>query len=354
MTESSLEAFLAQTFDGVSRLVVRHVRTQSFRWWGLVELLLCLLLCFCMIPLLIVMVVLGEGDGDLFLDAPTPDRLHHDWHEIEFLAIGPGDQVLGRVQQRIVQQQDGHRLLSAILAAADRQGLIVVESLRAQSSEVLHTWYGGRPLLASPILPDSEQLAGRLEQAGCTIGRGEDFVRVICPAPGGNRLVLAIKSLALLLPAAILPSARRAVRTGFAELSGSGPPAWILEVRADRITAGWRQGGQDFDRMELDAARLIGCAYSRVLGYGNDADVSGPHLRIATTQGFAELQPPAKLGRLLCDWLTRESLELRTARPDLVRSELAFGSTRCPHCGTPCELQENACPHCGGSAKDLS
>lgn len=74
------------------------------------------------------------------------------------------------------------------------------------------------------------------------------------------------------------------------------------------------EGDVVYQQQRVAGHRSLGFAWSLVLSYGDKAEISGPHLRVALVDGFATLDVPKELAPDVRDLLTRASLDWRVSR----------------------------------------
>ena len=67
MDHATLRDVLGSPMDGVCRILLRHERRSRFRWMGLVEISVGLVLCVCLIPILLIAALTGS---DIDIDPP--------------------------------------------------------------------------------------------------------------------------------------------------------------------------------------------------------------------------------------------------------------------------------------------
>jgi hypothetical protein len=293
----------------------------------------------------------GEGAGEDGLEFLSFSRLFRHWHDLHFTAVNAQGDVLAATNTRLVDQVEGDALLAAILSAADRQGVMVVESIGQQTATPVHLWYGGRPLLAPASLATADRIFTQLQGHGCTVAQDEVSTQLHFESPprAKPQLVIQLISLVVGFPLLLSVSYRRALRSAWHELRGRGQPVWSLRVQADEVVSRHEQGDVVYQQQRVAGHRILGFAWSLVLSYGNKAEISGPHLRVALVDGFATLDVPKELAPDVRDLLTRASLDWRARHPELGLPHGDAPATRCPYCGALYIFTPGAgCPSCGG------
>lgn len=353
MAQPTLNDLLQQPIDGATRLIVHHERIATFRWLGVLEMVLIVgAFCCCIVPVMIVLTILsGGGNWDSDTELFRWNRLFHHWHDLIFTAFDGNGQVIASRRVRLLTEQQGDPLLASIIQAADRQGVIVIETIGAKAAAATHLWYGGRPLLAEPGLPTGDRTAQRLESLDCVLSYSDEetTLRYQSPPTPTGMLVLKVAGLGLVFPLLLVKDLREMFSVALAELQGKGPPVFHLRVRVDEVAARREQGDKLLGEQRIAGHRIVGFAWSRELTYGDQAEIVGPHLRVALIDGIEQLHVPSDLGAVLRDFLTRETLDHRARRPELGLTHGDPPATRCPYCGALYIFEPGTgCPSCGG------
>lgn len=351
-----LRDVLAHLPPGTTRLVLRHERRARFRWLSLLELTLKLgfvvVLCACLLIVALAAAVLSEGDADLGGLDPVSIlrvRFYHRWHELVLVALAADGSVLAEAAHAPADEREGRAAAASVLAAADRDGLVVVETLGGAVAETLEAWYGGQPLLAHPEVRDAARSADALRRAGYEVRAGDDRVQVV--KPEGRRSALwAFFRLGVelvLMPLLFWQAAyRHGVRETWRDLSGVAPGRWVLSVGRDgRLATHRERAGEVEPGVDLDGRDLLGIAWSATLAYDPDVTRREPSLRLVGRDQTHVLREglPAAEGRALRDFTLATALESWAGIPSTTTRP-----TRCPYCGNLYVFSPGTgCPSCG-------
>lgn len=344
------------------QLELRHVRRQRFRWLVLLELpfkLLALIVAATCLFLMWLVALLADGHGGPDLDSGDGGvggglldvRAFDRWHELVLVVQGEGGAALSETAYAPGDAARGHAALAAVLAAADRHGLVVRETLADGVGEPLEVWFGGQPLLAHPEVRDAERaerlLAGHevavvREEGGAlrVVQRG----RAVGRLRAGVAFVLALAVSPLLLVSAAF---RRTLRETWLDLRGVPPEAYGVALEpAGFLTVERRRGERREVVTRLDARDLLGIAYSASLGYDRDVTRQPAALRLLTRDAAHRLEfalPHEAAGHALRDLLLARAVELWEGIP-----ATTLRPTRCPYCGRLYPFApETVCPSCG-------
>jgi hypothetical protein len=342
--------------QGVARVVLEHHRGERFRPMAILEFSLGLLCLLCLLPLIILLMLFSESD----LEIPTVrGRFYRRWHELRLHLLDPSGRSLGGTTLVPSSADDGLAAVAAILAAAEREQVVVQETLTGQLNETLETWYGGRPLLAHPELVNEEQSAAVLTQYGVKVSREPDALMLIDeaePLSTGQRVLGWLMALVLVpfVPLLLLMvQGRRALRLGWMDLRGGPPTRRVVSVRAEAIRTYKEKGPERWDEVVIDGRDLLGITFSPSLGYDRDVTRQPSALRLLGRQGSSTVSLPRaeQTGRAMRDVLVGATLRLREARPELGLLGTGPHPTRCPFCAARYLMAPAArCPSCGAHA----
>ncbi len=323
--KAALDALLTRPLEGAARLVLSHRRRRSFRWLSLLELPVKLVfLIFLLFGLMVASIILwvsGEGDRNDGADegSALPGlsvRFFDYWHELALLALDQDGATLEEISVAPPSAAEANGIVASVLAAADRQGLVVVETLGVKMSETLEVWYGGQPLMSHPTLRDAETAAALLRESGFQLRDASDFVELITHAPRRSRPVaLLLLSLALAASPALawFRSFRRALGNLWMDLRGVDPQRRILQLnREGRLRLRDKRGSREEQLLLLDGRELIGIGFSATLGYDRDVTRRPAALRLVTQNETHTLPYDLKpqVGRALRDWLLVKAIAL--------------------------------------------
>ncbi len=191
--QASFVEVIGAHVEGVSRLVLRHERARTFRPWGLLELSLKVMGAIVMFPFWIYLLVVGLGSGgegeggDTGASRPAAPKqkrrkfpvssLWNYHHDVVVEVVGPQKEVLAQARARPRSEDEGRGLVGSALRLAQAHRLTVVEAVGLEGttgpapSEIAQVWYGGRPLMAPPLVRDAAGVEEALR------GHGFEFVR---------------------------------------------------------------------------------------------------------------------------------------------------------------------------------
>lgn len=355
----SMTSILGQPVEGTCRVLLRHERHRRFRWMGLIEAALALVLCVCLIPILLLAAILG---ADLDVELPSfSGRLWHYWHELVLVQLDADGAELARARHTPDSRQAGERITAAVLAAAERQGLVVVETIGGTVSEIAEVWYGGQPLLSHPERRDLALLSRRLTDAGLTLTVEAKRATVSHPLPTLGRIASLLVLLLLVLPLTLalfwLPRWRVLIGELWQNVRGEAPGRREVVVTAEAICARSVRGERVWGESRVDGDELLGITFSPTLSYTGEVRRSPATLRCIGREHTLTMPMTIaeEAGGLLRDWMVAAALQLRAEQPE---SGLAGGGprpTRCPYCGTLYIFQPGIpCPSCGGWPEQLS
>lgn len=350
-----LTEILGGSFEGAHRIALRHVRRSRFRWLVLVELVLFCAAFLCLLPVAVVAaVVLGVDE------LPIPElkgRFFYHWHEVEVEVLGADGARLHRVAFTPGGSEEGQAAVAAVLAAADANGLVVIETIRAGAVTPVEVWFGGQPLLAHPEARHEERAAGLLALGGLEVEDGGDVVTVTRGEAPTGRLVAWVRLL-LLWPFAVWTARGRAdLAEAWLDARGVGPGREVVEVRADGLAARRLRDDRPTWEQVVDGGDLLGLTYSATLGYDRDVGVRPPSLRLVGRNHTAALplRVAGQSGEALRDFLVGTTLRLRAQRPELGLATAEARPTRCPYCGTMHVIAVGQrCPSCGAYAGNVA
>jgi hypothetical protein len=350
---------LGRPTQGVARMILRHQRRTRFRWFAFVELFFGVLLVLCVLPLLIVLMVLG-GDDASFEFPDILGRFHEHWHELSLSLLTREGQVLTTVVHSPSTVEEGDGLVAAVLSAAAREGVVVVEVLAASegdAGEIVEVWYGGRPLLSRPDFRAEEHAAAVLRQAGLNVELGRDEVTVAQDDERPSKVVVALLFLFLLVPLSpillFFQAGRAALRDAWDDLRGASPPKRVISVRAESLGVHIQRGNRRWGEHFVDGSSLLGLTFSPTLGFDKKVMRHEASLRLVGDRTTVKLRVSraAECGAALRDLLVAASLRLRQAKPELGLIGPGPRPTRCPFCTGLYDMQPGSqCPYCGAPA----
>jgi len=358
MDGPSLSDVLLRPMTGVTRVELEHVRNEQFRPMAILEYALGVTCLLCALPLLVLLFLFSDTD----LELPSiRTRFYRRWHELRVTLRNAEGQPLTGVAFVPPDPATGKSMVAAILAAATREQVVVIESITCGGQrEIAETWYGGRPLLAHPEEVDEARASHVLAEHDVTVERNPDNVLVYEEARPVSRAqrvfgsLLFVACLPLLLLLAYSPDGRRKLRHAWADVRGKGPPMrTVVEVRAECIRAYHARGEERWDDEVIDGAELLGITFSPSLGFDADVTRSPASLRLIGRRQTATLplKRAMKAERALRDLLVAATLRLRSANPSLGLAALGASTTRCPFCGASYEMRSGSrCPSCGAHA----
>lgn len=342
----------------VARLSLEHWRCQRFRPIAILEYAVGFLCVLCLLPLIVIAVLFTESD----LELPNiKTRFYRRWHELRLILLDARGQVVSFVDHVPANAEEGHAVLASVLAAADRERLVVVESIVAGAvREVAEVWYGGRPLLAHPDELSEERAAAVLQQHGVEVRRGAGEVEIIETAPpigSGARVLAWILLPLVLIVSPVLfwtPNGRRALRHGWADLLGrGGRPRVVVSVRAESVATRHERDGERWDEQVVDGRELFGITVSPTLGYDEAVTRSPASLRLVLRRGVSALplRRAEQAQQALRDLVVSATLRLRAERPELGLLGPGPVPTRCPFCAALYLMEPGSrCPSCGAHA----
>lgn len=350
---------LGRPMGGVARIAVRHERRSEFRWMGVLEVILLVFLFVCIVPLALLAMLLGGNapDGDIDLDGHRGrDRFTRYWHELVLTVYGADGRPLAELKHVPKARDEGDAIVAAILSAAAREGVVVVETIGTQ--EVVEVWYGGRALLTHPDHLDVPGAIAALARSTIAVEDHAGTITLRRGAPVRSKLVASaiLGLLALFFPLLLFKGSQKAWRLARWDTRGVAPGEHVMVVHPDRIEYRFKRNGEVFDESIVDLRHLLGISYSATLGYEGDCARRPPHLRLIGKHATTELPftLPEADGAAMRDVLVGGLLHVRTLNPTLDLPGLHIGATRCPFCGTLYELQPGIrCPSCGAWAGSL-
>ena len=349
---------LGRPMPGVARIVLEHWRCERFRPIAILEYSLGFACLLCVLPLLILAALFTETDLAL---PNVKSRFYHRWHQLRLQLVDAQGQVVASVDHIPASAEQGYAVVSSVLEAASREGIVVVEVIvNGAIRQVAEVWYGGRPLLAHPEEANEERAALLLRQHGIDVrsdGEALYIVEKSRPISGGQR-VLGWLLLPLVMPfvpvLALSEKGRRALRHSWADLrAGGSQTSQVVCVRAESITTYRERRDEKWDEQIIDGAELLGVTFSPALGYDTDVTPSPATLRLIGRRQSATL-PLSRAGeaeRALRDLLVGATLRLRRARPELGLLGTGPHPTRCPFCAALYVMEPSSrCPSCGAFA----
>ena len=351
---AGLSDHLARPMHGVARVVVAHEAKRRFRWLVLLELSLFCLGCMILLPV-VALAAVGGGNLDNF---DTPDfkgRWHHWWREIAVRFVGPTGEVLAETRASPDTREEADAIVAAVLDAAHRQGVVVVETLFTVGStggETRHVYYGGRPLLMSPEIRAESAAAEVLTLAGFLVEPTQELVRVRHALPQTHRFIawgLLLFLNCLLVPLLVTASGRRWVGDLWADAQGAPPAERVFLIRAESLEVVTRRGAEVRDRQLIDGASLLTVVHGASLSWTRVVRRAPPQLTVVTRSGERTLDVPHEsAGPALRDLVLGSTLRLRAERPELGLIGGAPRPTKCPYCTQLYLLALGArCPSCG-------
>jgi hypothetical protein len=355
----SMTSILGRPIEGICRILLRHERRRRFRWMGVVEIILGLILCICLIPILLIAALSGS---DMDIELPSfSGRLWHRWHELVLVMLDASGETLATARQAPESQEEGERITAAVLAAADRQGVMVLETIGESVAEIVEVWYGGQPLLSHPERRDVAVLSHRLRGAGLDVTEEPARMVLSQPLPTMGRVASAVVLVVLYLPLTLLlfwsPRWRVALQEMVMNARGESPGRREVVVTAEAITGRSVRGERVWGETRVDGYELLGLTFSPTLSYSGEIRRSPATLR-CIGQHHTITMPmsvdPAQ-GSVLRDWLVATSLQLRAEKPELGLAGDGPRPTRCPYCATLYIFKPGVpCPSCGGWPEQLS
>jgi hypothetical protein len=358
---AKLNDLLTQPHQDVVRLRLRHERMRKFRWLVILELLVAIPVFCCVIPLM-VLALFSDGDGDLFIELPALSGRRYDtWHALVLELLDREGKVTQELRHRPTSQAEGEDLVAAVLAAADRHGLVVVEAIGGELASVAELWFGGQPLLAHPERLDRPQLGARLEAAGFAIDEAPDRVLLKRSYAGHGRLAALLLLVLAYVPLTLLLFWHRPWRHSLAncwdDVLGR-PDGWCeVEIGATRMDVRRKRGARVFQELRVDGFDLLGITFSPTLGYDADVRHHGATLRCVGRMRTVRMDIPAapQEGRALRDYLVATVLALRAEKPELGLSGAGSRPTRCPWCSALYVFSPGQnCPSCSGWPEELA
>jgi len=352
----SFADLLARPMGEVARVVLRHERRTSFRWVGLVELSLSLLVCVCALPILVVLFVLsgevpmGEGgDDDPGFVERALRRLHSHHHDLALSFYGSGGEALADTRHTPRSQVEGEAILCALLRLARTQGVVVVELLAP--AEIACVFYGGAPVLALPEGLEPQKDRARLDAAGFETELIDEGLRITQEGEPRSRFgaFLLLCLLLALLPIVLLTRGGREVLADvWADFKGL-PAEEVVLTLGSTLRYERRRGGRVRDSREYPLSSLLAVRYGPELGY--DREVSRREARLSLWEHDRGRPLPLKLGS--GGWPLRNLLVAAAIEAQSEEAGVA-SAMRCPYCATQYELSAHArCPRCGAWAGDL-
>jgi len=353
---AGLSDVLSRPMDGVARVVITHEAHREFRWLVLLELALCFIGCLILLPC-IALAIFGGGNLDL---ADLPDfrgRFHNWWQEIAVRVLDPRGRVLAEVRSRPEDREASQAIVAAVLGAARREGVVVVEAIQpfgVATAETRHVWYGGQPLLASPGVRAEQAAASVLAQHGLSVERGPDSVTVSYGLERPSRFFSWLLLLFIACPLGpallIVPSGRRWLFELWADATGVEPPRVVYTIRPESLSVRTVRGGEERDAQVIDGGALLGVAFGPSLSWDRRRmSRAEATLEVVSTHRCAALQiPRPDLGPALRDLITAATIRMRAERPELGLLGAERRPTRCPYCSQLYVLEAGArCPSCG-------
>ncbi len=340
---SDLRTLLEDLPQGTVRIEVQHHLRRRFRWLFLLEVLLSLLTCLCLVPLVLLLAVAAEDTPDFDLERLWGRRWHR-WHGVEVVFQARGATELGRVHLDPLDEEAGDGVLAAVLQAANQAGLVVVETL---ASEVLATFFGGRPALASPVAVDAGAAARTLTGSGAVVTRSAEGLEVSLSDRRRNRFAAGLGVVVGLPLTGWTRAGRAGLAQGLLDALGTPPGALMIAVDSDALRV--RRVRGDTESWALTAARSewLGVVWGPTLGYAPVVRRRA-QLRVVTRAGTVRLDPGRDpgLGPPLRDLLWAAAAGLEPGSEDR--------ASHCPFCGTLYPFVPGCrCPSCGAPPVDL-
>jgi hypothetical protein len=348
---------LGTPLRGATRIVLRHERRSEFRWMGVLETVLIVFFFFCVLPILLVLMLLSGGNNDFELDADrNQDRFTRWWHEIVLTLYGADGRPIAELKHVPRTRAEGESIVASVLAAASREGVVVVETLG--SREVAEVWYGGRALLTHPDHLDVAGAIETLKRSAIDVEDRDGVITLRRKAPVRSPLVgwAIITALVVLFPLLLFKGPKTAFRIARWDTQGVPPGEHTMVLRPDRIEYRVTRRGITLDEQVVDLRHLLAVSYSPTYGYGGRCERFPPHLRLVGRHATTELPftLPEADGAAMRDVLVGGLLHVRTQNPTTELPGLHIGATRCPFCGTLYELGPGVrCPSCGAWAGSL-
>lgn len=352
----TLAEVLGRPMHGVARVVLEHHRREQFRWIVILELILLVFFMICLLPLILLVAIFSDS----YVEMPSIGARFYDrWHEVRLILLDRSGQVLSSVGHVPGGEEAGHGVVQAILSAAQREQVVVIETIAGGVSETIEVWYGGRPLLAHPDEVNEEQAASVLERLGFVIRRENDALLiedVVPPFKTWQRVLGAVLFIVLspiLIVALLTERGRKAVRESWDNVRGVPPGTHVIAVRAECIETFHLRKGERRDHDVIDGRELLGLTYSPTLGFDKDVTRRNSTLRIIGRRHTRTLRitRAGQSAHALRDLLVAATLRLRQARPELGLSGDGPHPTRCPFCSALYLMDPGTrCPSCGAHA----
>lgn len=351
-------SLLARSMDGVARVVLRHRRRDTFRWLGVAELTVGLVLCVCAIPVWIALFFASAGDvGSVGEDSSQPGwfermsrRLHSWHHDLVLTVYGPDQQLLAEAVHTPKSPDEGDAILCAIVAMAQTQGAVVVEIL--DPLEMVAAYHGGRPLLALPEAFDPTVDRAQLAHAGFESEDHDDGMtlrRSDEPRSHGAALLLFFLLLLFLPFFVVTADGRDTLREAWRDMRRVPPACTTLRFYPDRVHFEVRRGDDIRESFQQDLRALLAVRFGASLGYDRQVTRRGSELSLIEAAGI----------RRLPLYLEREGLALRNllvfaATRAQHGHQRGATQTRCPYCAAVYLVADHSrCPSCGAFPGDL-
>ena len=121
------------SLDNAVRIVIQHKEATTFRWLGLIEVVLMLVVFCCVIlPAGFVVVILTRGSalsGATDIDLPRLNRFTYRWHDVHVRTVDAQGEILFKTVARYTDHNDAEFYVSSVLEAAKRHALTAVETI---------------------------------------------------------------------------------------------------------------------------------------------------------------------------------------------------------------------------------
>lgn len=358
MQALGLSDVVGRPMRGVARIALEHWRCQVFRPIAILEYAVLFICLICLLPLILLAALFSETD----LELPSiKTRFYRRWHQLRVILLDPGGQVLSVADSVPATEELGYAAVASVLDAAQREQVVVVESIvDGGAREVMEVWYGGRPLLAHPEEVNEERAASLLRTHALRLESERDVLSIIeesAPLARGQRIWgwLLLPLILPLVPFLLLsPASRRSLRHAWADLRGSAERSrTVVQVRAESIATFRERGSERWDEHVIDGSDLLGITFSPTLGYDANVTRYPASLRLIGRRHSTALPLSRARGaeRALGDLLVAATLRLRSARPELGLLGPGPRPTRCPFCAALYLMEPGSrCPSCGAYA----
>ena len=346
---SSFQSLTTESLPGAVRYVLQQECRSSFRWLFLVEVFLALLLFVCLIPVLIVLAIATQGNIDGIDLESMGRRMYREWMELRFAQLAADGTELAHASTAPRDDAARDAAISAVLALAKQEQMVVVETLGGRVGEVLNVWYGGRPFLSPPKGISPERASRSLKTNRIEEQDDPQQWQAIIPQPDYGRLLSALLFL-VFLPLVVWTSSGRArLATLWRTATTGHQPALHLHIDTDGIRIQGIHHTHENLSDQFLPEELLGVAWSSTMSTGKHPRRTNPRLRIVGKTRTRTLRVPESVGAALCARMISVLLERSV-------DESAFsGRTHCPYCGTMYDVGiHDGCVSCGAPPTQLT